>query len=207
MAGGLNNLAEVLRNYWAKTDTGASIDAIVNSACEAISLASDSLKRVRQFGEKNSDPAATKASIWLNSVLFKELLAVQLDPSTLPQEFQLIGISRPDLEQGATHLAQQWKTILEINWFPTFHVARERLNRIPGGIATLALDVLEPSAKSIADARTNERHDIAGRILHRLLDTRKCVATNYTTIPSAILLVDWHWMTPIRYGKDRTSVT
>ncbi|MXX33690.1 MAG: hypothetical protein F4Z50_02895 [Gemmatimonadetes bacterium] len=32
------------------------------------------------------------------------------------------------------------------------------------------------------------RHDVAGRVFHRLLDSRKFLATNYTTIPAAIML-------------------
>lgn len=59
---------------------------------------------------------------------------------------------------------------------------------MPSGMATLALDVLKPAARAISDNRVIERHDIAGRIFHRVLHTRKFLATNYTTIPSAILL-------------------
>lgn len=63
MAGGVKDLAEGLRNYWAKTDTGASIESIEGLASEAIALDSDSMNRVPQFGEKGSDPAANKALV------------------------------------------------------------------------------------------------------------------------------------------------
>ena len=49
-------------------------------------------------------------------------------------------------------------------------------------------ECLKRAAAEIAETGTIRRHDVAGRIFHRLLDTRKFLATNYTTIPAAIML-------------------
>ncbi len=54
--------------------------------------------------------------------------------------------------------------------------------------AKRALDVLKVTATEIAETGVIRRHDVAGRIFHRLLNTRKFLATNYTTIPAAIIL-------------------
>lgn len=48
--------------------------------------------------------------------------------------------------------------------------------------------MLVRAAIRIAEQGVIRQHDIAGRILHRLLETRKFLATNYTTIPAAVLL-------------------
>lgn len=67
-------------------------------------------------------------------------------------------------------------------------MARESLNATAPLAAKRALDVLKATATEIAETGVIRRHDVAGRIFHRLLDTRKFLATNYTTIPAAIIL-------------------
>ena len=53
------------------------------------------------------------------------------------------------------------------------------------------------AAAEVAETGTIRRHDVAGRIFHRLLDTRKFLATNYTTVPAA--------MTACRLGFRRAE--
>ena len=95
----------------------------------------------------------------------------------------------PTLAGSTADLQRQWEEILEINWWPIFHVARETLRATPGSQATrLAMVVLIRTAREIVESGMIRRHDVAGRVFHRLLDSRKFLATNYTTIPAAILL-------------------
>ena len=85
-------------------------------------------------------------------------------------------------------VVRQWEEILEINWWPIFSTARDTLRDFPAQWAQLALEPLRNAARSIAARREIRQHDIAGRIYHRLLASRKFLATNYTTIPAAVVL-------------------
>ena len=186
VVGSVKILAGLLRDYWARSDNGQDIETVVTLASNAIDKARKVLKD--KNGEKGSDPAATKALVWLNALLFQELLSKKLDSKTLPEEHKGKQIPRPDPDRGASHLLEQWKDILTINWWPIFHVARESLKQTPPNEAGRALVILKSAAAEIAEAGVIRRHDVAGRIFHRLLDTRKFLATNYTTISAAILL-------------------
>ena len=109
--------------------------------------------------------------------------------SLLPEEHREKRIVRPDLEASTADLQRQWEDILAINWWPIFHVARETLAATPGSPASRdAIGVLIHTAREIVESGMIRRHDVAGRVFHRLLDERKFLATNYTTIPAAILL-------------------
>ena len=186
--GSVADLAETLRNYWVQSDSGTGIDLIVQHTANAINDASSILARSRQNDNAEQDESATKALIWLNALLFQELLARYLDRTQLPTEHQNRGIKRPDPDQGPTHLIEQWDEILNINWWPIFYIARETLSETPGPANKEAVNVLKTAAAEIAESGVIRRHDVAGRIFHRLLDSRKFLATNYTTIPAAIIL-------------------
>ena len=187
-AGSVASLAEVLRNYWVQSDNGIGIEETVGRAASAIKAASEILARLEPEDRGEQDGPSTKALIWLNAMLFQELLARHLDTSLLPPEHRGKRILRPDLERGPNHLVGQWIKILEINWWPIFHIAKETLKTTPGPANREAVSVLLRAAAEIAESGTIRRHDVAGRIFHRLLDSRKFLATNYTTIPAAIML-------------------
>ncbi|MDE0075129.1 MAG: hypothetical protein OXU32_14325, partial [Gammaproteobacteria bacterium] len=182
-------LAEQLRNYWVQSDNGARIEEIVQKASTAIDQVAEVLSRLdRNRGRKPESPG-TKALIWLNALVFQELLASHLDMSLLPAEHRQKTISRPDPAGTTADLERQWEEILAINWWPIFHVARETLRATPGSPGThLAIGVLIRTAREIVESGMIRRHDVAGRVFHRLLDSRKFLATNYTTIPAAIML-------------------
>lgn len=188
--GSVARLAELLHNYWIQTDVGQHIDEIVSSASTAIGLAADSLKRSSQSEVRDVDTSATKALVWLNALLFQFLLNQSLDSLQLPHPHtgKRIPVPNPDSAASKSELMSQWKELLDINWWPIFYVARESLKETPPRSAHRALDHLKPVANAIAESGIIRRHDVAGRILHRLLDTRKFLATNYTTIPAAIIL-------------------
>ena len=214
--GSLRELAELLHDFWIRTSRAVSIDETVAKASRAISTASEILARAPAMQvDKEADRAATCALIWLNALLFQELLARDLDPKFLPPPSTGVPIPRPGTEDRAGDVLRQWTAILQINWWPIFHVARETLSTIPSPIDAHALNVLRPCARSMAEDQVIRRHDVAGRIFHRLLDTRKFLATNYTTIPAAVLLAalalddeapSWQrfdWSDPRRVGKLR----
>ena len=187
--GTVASLAEQLRNYWVQSDNGARIEEIVQKASMAIDQVAEVLTRLDRDRGLEPESPGTKALIWLNALVFQELLARHLDMSLLPPEHRQKKIGRPNPAGSTADLEQQWEEILTINWWPIFHVARETLQTTPGSPATRqALVVLVHTAREIVESGMIRRHDVAGRVFHRLLDSRKFLATNYTTIPAAILL-------------------
>ena len=218
--GTVRTLADCLHSFWLRAETSSLIEDTVREASSAIARASECLKNageVHPHAGEDSDAAATSALIWLNALLFQELLAQNLAPESLPEEHRNKRIRPPDPEADPDTLRSQWKEILDINWWPIFHYATEALRSVPSRPAALALSELQPVARTIAKRGAIRRHDIAGRIFHRLLKTRKFLATNYTTIPAAILLArlafdreaePWKkivWENPKAIGKLRIA--
>ncbi len=187
--GSVASLAEQLRNYWVRSDNGARIEEIVRKASTAIDEVAEVLARLDRDRGREPESPGTKALIWLNALVFQELLAGHLDMSLLPPEHRHKTIGRPDPAGSTADLQRQWEEILAINWWPIFHVARETLQATPGSpAARQAVAVLIQTAREVVESGMIRRHDVAGRVFHRLLDSRKFLATNYTTIPAAILL-------------------
>jgi len=76
--GSVATLAEFLHNFWIQSSKGGSLEEAVEQASGAIEQASAILRRVASshpLQDVDSDPEATSALIWLNALLFQELLA------------------------------------------------------------------------------------------------------------------------------------
>ena len=183
-------LAQTLHDHWERTAATSDIDAIVRRAADAIDVASEILERLPEFSRsgKDGDLTVTAPLIWLNAMLFQQLLATDLVVARLPSSDCGVRVPPldPDVEPSA--LISQWARILTVNWWPVFHVAKESLRVARPPHSANAIRVLAAAALEIAATGAVRQHDVAGRIFHRLLDTRKFLATNYTTIPAAILL-------------------
>ena len=189
--GSVRTLAECLHSFWLRADSSNVVEQTIEEAAMAILRASAYLRQapaLHPHAGDDTDAAATSALIWLNAMLFQELLAQNLDLTSLQASHTLKRIPPPDPDADPDRLRKQWEAILEINWWPIFYFAREALRSVPVRPASLALGELQPVARAIARRGVIRRHDIAGRMFHRLLKTRKFLATNYTTIPAAVLL-------------------
>jgi hypothetical protein len=88
-------------------------------------------------------------------------------------------------------LAEHWQFICEaINYVPIFHLARQVLLLTPPRNEVYqALRQLGTEVRGIAAERAALRHDLMGRIYHRLLFEAKYLGTFYTSVPSATLLL------------------
>ena len=203
-------LAETLHHHWVCTSQVSDVDAVVRRATDAINVASEFLERLPEFSEsgEDSDLSATAPLIWLNAMLFQQLLATDLLVARTPGRDRAVRIPRLDAQVKPSDLISQWEDILAVNWWPVFHPAKESLRAARPSHTANAIRVLADAALEIADTGAVRHHDVAGRIFHRLLDTRKFLATNYTTIPAATLLAglafddripkwrDFPWDTP-----------
>ncbi len=119
-----------------------------------------------------------------NGLIFHEMLAgfdnrvTTLEPF-LQRRAPLVQLARP------------WQDIIDqINYFPIFHLALELLvNMTANAAISDALENLARIAQDIVRNRAALRHDLMGRIYHRLLSSAKYLGTYYTSIPAATLLL------------------
>jgi hypothetical protein len=100
-------------------------------------------------------------------------------------------LDQPDLV-GA--FAAQWKFIVsEIDYVPIFHLAHEVLLLMPQRAeVNQALRTLSSAVLDIVTERAALRHDLMGRIYHRLLLEAKYLGTFYTSVPAATEVHPFH---------------
>jgi hypothetical protein len=116
-------------------------------------------------------------------MMFEEVLA-QKDERVRPlQDFRHEA-------DPVSAFADHWKFILdEINYYPIFNVALQLIRCISSDKdSTEAVRNLIAIARQIVDWRASLRHDLAGRIYHRILAEAKYLGAYYTSIPAAALL-------------------
>ncbi|MHB8627097.1 MAG: DNA methyltransferase family protein [Aggregatilineales bacterium] len=125
--------------------------------------------------------------VLMNAMIFHGVLA---DKQLELADFQkLLGKSAYDLIEI---FDQNWQYILDqINYYSIFHLAREVLL----SLSLTATDVprtltfMVQTAHKISEKRAALRHDLMGRVYHRLLTDAKYLGTYYTSIPAATLLL------------------
>ena len=98
---------------------------------------------------------------------------------------------------------REWERILQINYWPIFHIASEVLSPIPDGIAARLLEKLSDVSSELEAHGVTQSHDIYGRMFQRMISDRKFLATFYTLPASATLLselavemMDIEWNSP-----------
>lgn len=143
-----------------------------------------------------------------NAMLFQEIVSQRVAVKTLRKTMESLDI--------VGEFNRVWKHIeREVDFVPIFKVAREILLALPASPETgRALRRLAKSAIKISRNRAALRHDLMGRIYHRLLADAKFYGAYYTKIPAATLLLklaleenDWgiEWTDPESIGKLRIA--
>src|SRR5439155_22904252 len=120
----------------------------------------------------------------VNAMLFQEVLSQsEQGVKTLRQT-----LAEPD---PVGEFDKQWDYISkEIDFAPIFKIARQILLRLPAAPETQAsLNRLAQSAIEISTSRAALRHDLMGRIYHRLLADPKFLGAFYTKIAPATMLL------------------
>jgi hypothetical protein len=120
----------------------------------------------------------------VNAMIFQQVLAYK-DDRVEPL------MRSTDAPHVAESLSKTWDFILkEIDYVPIFTVAREVVRELIGSPdSDAALRRLAQAASRITSKRAALRHDLMGRIYHRLLADAKYFGAFYTTVPAATLLL------------------
>lgn len=82
----------------------------------------------------------------------------------------------------------EWRLILDINYWPIFHTASQVISALPARQASAVLHVLQKTAEALIVGGASKSHDFTGVVFQRLIADRKFLATYYTG-PSAAALV------------------
>jgi hypothetical protein len=119
-----------------------------------------------------------------NAMIFQQVLA--------EHDSRVQSLSRPvNGKQIAESLLETWTFILEkIDYIPIFTTAHEIMKDLVGvPDVDAALRRLGDAALRITSRRAALRHDLMGRIYHRLLADAKYFGAFYTTVSAATLLL------------------
>jgi len=120
----------------------------------------------------------------VNAMVFQEVLS---NFEKRVETLQAIADSRNPIQEFANH----WDFIVaDINYYPIFHIGTRVLRTLTSDPDVVrAVLELSNTAQHIVAKRAALRHDLMGRVYHRLLADAKYLATYYTRIPSATLLL------------------
>ena len=144
-----------------------------------------------------SDSVSKIAGLTLvNALVFQEVLAdYESQVQHLRQTLQA--------HDAISAFADHWEYILtQINYYPIFHVAHQLLLALPSNPdSERALRSLARTALDIVQQRAALRHDLMGRVYHRLLAEAKYLGTYYTSIPAATLLLKLA-LQPEKWNRD-----
>ena len=83
-----------------------------------------------------------------------------------------------------------WTDILEVNYYPIFHIAQELLNVIPTILANRLMKDISVSVSPIASDSASSYQGLCGKMFQKLITDRKLLATFYTLPTSACLLAE-----------------
>ncbi len=142
------------------------------------------------------------ASIITNAFLFQEAVTGHLGTPSIAAMTQAGAGAVTKLQ-----VLNTWQEILEINYYPIFHIARQIVTAVPTTDADDLCDLASKTALQLASAGVNQVQNMAGQMFGELITDRKFLATFYTLPSSARLLaelaverleVDW---------EDRLAVT
>ena len=87
-------------------------------------------------------------------------------------------------------LLDTWNSILEVNYWPIFSIARDLLRELPIRVVPPVMDRIAKSISELAGLGATTYHDLTGRMFQTLITDRKFLATFYTLPESACLLAE-----------------
>ena len=133
--------------------------------------------------QKDSEQTIRMAvAILINAIVFHCSIE---DEDDIPKMFEIRdqGFSSSSIEHA-------WDSILEINYWPIFSIARKILRRLPVRIVHRVFARLNEAAERLVGLGSGTFHDLSGRMFQQLIVDRKFLATYYTLPASAQLLAE-----------------
>ena len=137
----------------------------------------------QEDGEQTSRMAA---AIMVNAMVFHNSIAGHHDVPTIGQ----IRNESPIRRLSKSRVLRCWDAILEINYWPIFHIASDLLLPVPGRYANEMLEHMSEAVTDLSEIGVTTMHDLAGRMFQQLIADRKFLATFYTLPASAAMVAE-----------------
>lgn len=134
--------------------------------------------------------------VLLNALVFHESLAdcgyLVLDRDGRERSVQALDQLWPNGVFDRLGLMAEWRAILDRNYWPVFHTARQMIDPAVTNLSQRrvfnVMDRLRWSARTLTQSGFMRSHDLTGTVLQRLIADRNFLATYYTRPPAAALL-------------------
>lgn len=199
--GNIDDLQNVLRRTFDQlvkedivTEAVIKIDTSVEKFAGVVAPKKGVIDRIRKIlgiwklpkekpNEANLKVAKISGLVLINAMIFQEILTNSENIPTLSKVR-----NQPDV---LNELVKNWDFIMKnIDYYSIFHIARNILLELTSGLlVTDVLKDLSNTALEIVGKGAALRHDLMGRIYHRLLVDAKYLGTYYTSIPASVLLL------------------
>ena len=160
------------------------------------------VKMARELQQEDGQQTSRMAAaIILNAMTFHAAIAGN-------HEIPTIDEIRNDY--GNLHKSRMlfcWYDILQVNYWPIFHISRRLLLPIPEALAHRLLERAAAAVDDLTGLGVTTMHDLSGRMFQQLIADRKFLATFYTLPPSAAMISE---LAAARLGVhwgDEPSVT
>ena len=160
------------------------LDEGARRAGSKLYVAPGTLARVAKvFRAPPGDEVAHMAAlVIINAMVFQERLARE------QEAFQPVDAARTGGIFSRLTLLQIWETILEVDYYPIFIMAKDVVEELSAVEAPGILDECARTAERLLGMGAVGRHDLAGMIFNRLITDRKLLAAYYTSIPASTIL-------------------
>lgn len=121
-------------------------------------------------------------TIVTNAIVFHENLAGSHSIVSID------NLRTPSGRFNPSAVLDEWRKILNINYYPIFDIARQVMLCMPTALAADTLGTLAATAQDLINDGVTRSHDLSGVVFQRLIADRKFLATFYTTPSAAALL-------------------
>ena len=172
------------------------LDEGARRAGSKLYVAPGTLARVANvFRAPPGDEVAHMAAlVIINAMVFQERLARE------QEAFQPVNAARTGGVYSRSVLLKLWESILEVDYYPIFVMARDVVEELSGVEAPSMLEECARTAERLLGMGAVGRHDLAGMIFNRLITDRKLLAAYYTSIPASTILAGLA-LSPDRWPK------
>lgn len=165
------------------SEAAGRLDELASEFDAALKNIASTLKQ-----EDGSQTRRMAMTIVANAFVFHASLAGQGGELATVRSIQQIRGASGKLSSAA--VLQEWRKILQINYWPIFDIARQIVELLPGKGVTAILSGLADTAELILDSGLSQSHDLVGAIFQNVIVDRKFLAAFYTRPASAALLTE-----------------
>ena len=158
------------------------LDEFATSHPRAIQIIADELQQ-----QDSTQTRRMATTILANAFMFHENLA--RGPGDLAEVRSLDELKSVPLGLSKSDILDEWRKILQVNYWPIFDISRRILQVIPSVNSGDFIDQLARTAQALVRRNLMRSHDLTGTVFQKLIADRKFLAAFYTKPASAALLV------------------